>query len=226
VSRKRNDDAFPRLVVGLMFVAFGAILWFDHIGAIEARDYVEYWPLAAIVMGLAHLPHRKWLAAIIWIAVGIYFSMPLIGLRHVHFWRIIGLWPLIISAGGVALVLQAFRERTHETSFRAIAVMGGNGRKIGAQFKGGEAVAVMGGCSLDFTSSTIAGGEAILDVVAFWGGVELKVPRGWKVISKISLLLGGLSMKVDEAPVDAPRLILRGALIGGGLDVRHPKEND
>ena len=224
MSRKRRGDALPRLVVGLIVIAAGVIFWLDHLGTIDARDYLELWPLAAIVMGLAHLPHRKWVGAVIWIAIGIYFGMPLIGLRHLQFWRIIGLWPLMISAGGAMLVVQALRGAKRETSLRAVAVMAGNVRKIGAQFKGGEAVAVMGGCELDFSAATIAG-EAVLDVLAFWGGIIIRVPRSWDVVGHVTPILGGYEDKTETAPAGAPRLIVRGAVIGGGIDVRNPREN-
>src|SRR5213075_1970970 len=120
-------------------------------------------------------------------------------------------------------ILHAMRQGEH--SFSATAVMAGNVRKVGGQFKGGEAVAVMGGCDLDFTAAAI-NGEAVLDVLAFWGGIGVHVPRGWKVIRRVTALLGGYEDKTTAAPEGAPRLIIRGSAIMGGIDVRHPKENE
>ena len=220
----KKDPPLPRLIFGLAVLAAGVAFWLDRIGRIEARDYLEWWPLALIAVGLANLPHRRWFAAAFWTVVGTYWLLPLLGLPRLHFWRILGLWPLIISAGGAALVVQAWRGARHPSSLRAVAVMAGNVRKVGAQFKGGEALAVMGGVDLDFSSATIAG-EAIIEVLAFWGAIEIKVPRGWKIISEVTPILGGYDDKTDSAPDGAPRLIVRGAVIGAGIDVHHPKES-
>src|SRR5262245_37052132 len=103
--------------------------------------------------------------------------------------------------------------------------MAGNVRKVGAQFKGGEVVAVMGGCDVDLSAASIAG-EAVLDVLAFWGGIGIRVPRGWEVVDRVTPILGGFDDRSDDAPAGAPRLVLRGAVIGGGIDVRHPKESE
>lgn len=221
----KNDPPLPRLVFGLAVLAAGVIFWLDRIGYIrDARDYLQWWPLALIVLALTNLPYRRWFSAAFWTVVGTYFLLPLLGLPRFHIWRIIGLWPLIISAGGAALIVQALRSAHRPSSFRAVAVMGGNVRKVGAQFKGGEALAVMGGCDLDFSTSTIAG-EAIIDVLAFWGAIAIKVPRGWRVVDEVTPILGGYDNKTDGAPDGAPRLIVRGAVIGAGIEVSHPKES-
>jgi Cell wall-active antibiotics response 4TMS YvqF/Domain of unknown function (DUF5668) len=219
--RNENDPPLPRLIFGLAVAATGLIFWLDRLGRLDARDYLEWWPLAAVVMGLAYFVHRKWVGAAIWILIGTYFLLPMFGLPQLAFWRIIGVWPLLISAGGVLLVMQGLRAREH--SFSATAVMAGNVQKFGAQFRGGEAVAVMGGCTVDLSAASIAG-EAVVDVLTFWGGIEVVVPRGWEVISRLTLILGGLELKTDPAPANAPRLVLRGGAVMGGVDVRHPKE--
>jgi len=218
----RNDPPLPRLVFGLAIAAAGVIFWLDRLGRLDAGDYLRWWPLGALVMAAAHLLHRKWVGAAVWALFGIYFLMPLFGLRQLHFWRVIGLWPLMISAGGFMLVLHALRDR--DRSFAAMAVMAGNVQRIGAPFRAGEAVAVMGGCVVDLTAAAPTG-EAVLDVLTFWGGIEVIVPRGWRVISQMSMILGGLEMKVDPAADAAPRLLIRGSAIMGGVDVHHPKEN-
>jgi hypothetical protein len=219
----RRDPPLPRLVLGVAIVAAGAIFWLDNIGRIEARDYIEWWPLALIALGLAQLPYRKWIAAAWLLLVGTYFLLPVLGIPRFHLREILGLWPLLISVAGATLIMHALRHG--EYSFSALAVMAGNVRKVGAQFKGGEAVAVMGGCDLDFTAATIDG-EAVLDVLAFWGGIGVRVPRGWKVIWNVTALLGGYEDRTAAAPDGAPRLIIRGTAIMGGIDVRHPKESE
>ena len=222
-DRRRQDPALPRLVLGVAIVAAGAIFWLNNIGRIEARDYLEWWPLALIVLGLVQLPYRKWFAAAWWLLIGTFFLLPLLGISRAPLGYVVGLWPLLISAGGAMLVRQALRPQGPR-SFSAVAVMGGNVQRVGGTFSSGDAVAVMGGCELDFTAATITG-EATIDVLAFWGGVNVRVPRGWKVVNDAALVLGGLDMKLDPPAPDAPRLVIRGGAIMGGIEVRHPREN-
>jgi hypothetical protein len=129
------------------------------------------------------------------------------------------MWPLLISVAGVTLMIQAFKPPS-SVGFRALALMGGNERTIGSQeFRGGDAVAVMGGCEIDLSSARVVDG-AVIDILAFWGGVEVKVPSGVRVVNHIVPILGGIEDKTTPAGESAPRLILRGAAIMGGVGVR------
>jgi hypothetical protein len=217
-QRRRSE----RVVFGLLLLGAGVIFWLDQIGRINARDYLMWWPLAALAMGVGHLIDRRWIGALIWFLIGSYFLLPIAGIAQVQFWRVIGVWPLLISVAGVTLVVQALR-RTPDDSFHVIAVMAGNTPRIGSQhFRRGEAVAVMGGCEIDLSSARIVE-EAEIDVLAFWGGIEIFVPRGWQVIARVTPILAGFEDKTDAAPPNAPRLVVRGSAIMGGIEVRHPK---
>jgi hypothetical protein len=41
-------------------------------------------------------------------------------------------------------------------------------------------------------------GTAYLDVVAFWGGIEIKVPPTWTVDARVVALMGAFENKVDS----------------------------
>lgn len=221
--RYSPNAPWQRIVFGLTVLAVGIIYWLDRMGRIEAAHYLRWWPVAALAMGVAHLFERRWFGAAIWLIFAGYFFLPLVNIASPRIWYILAPWPLMITAGGIALMKQALRRRG-EPSFRAVAVMGGNVRKVGAKLETGEATAVMGACDIDLTSARIDG-EAVLDVLAFWGGIGIKVPRGWNVVSKVSPVLAGYDDKTDAASDEAPRLIIRGMAIMGGIEVRHPKES-
>ena len=57
--------------------------------------------------------------------------------------------------------------------------MGGVIRRSNSQtFEGADLTAVMGGCEIDLRQASMApGGEAVIDVFAFWGGIDVKVPE-------------------------------------------------
>jgi len=221
---RHHGNPWPRLVVGLTLLTAGVIFWLDRIGSIDAREYLVWWPLALIAMGLAHLARRYWAAAAVWLIVGTFFLLPVLGVTRVHIWQVIGMWPLLISVGGITLIVQAIRG-AGDPDFRAVAVMSGNVRKIGSQqFAGGDAIAVMGGCHIDLGAAQL-NGEAVIDVLAFWGGIDIRVPTGWKVVGQVAQILGGYEDRTSPAPDNAPRLVIRGSAIMGGVEVRNSAES-
>jgi hypothetical protein len=78
----------------------------------------------------------------------------------------------------------------------------------------------MGGCEIDLRNASIESGDAIIDVFAFWGGVEIRVPMDWTVIVDATPLLGGFDDKTR--PPETPskkRLVLKGYAIMGGVEI-------
>ena len=227
-NERRGENVWARLVWGCAILAAGIIGWLDHTGQINASDYFQWWPLVLIALGVAHLPQRQWISALVWIALGMLFLPQLPFLPDVSLGMLLGVWPLLISAGGVTLIRQALRPTVKDASnanaFHSVAVMGGVGRGVASNdFVGGDAVAVMGGCEINLGAARIAK-EAVIDVLAFWGGIEIHVPRGWRIENQVVAILGGFVDKTDgNVPASAPMLIIRGSAIMGGVEVRHPK---
>jgi hypothetical protein len=218
-------DLWMQLAWGALLLTVGILFWLDRIGRLDAGNYIEYWPVAVIVIGLAHLPQRRWFGAAVWIGIGALFLMRQMGLPTIAFWRLIGLWPLLISLGGVALIRQALRPKPPGTMFSAAAVMAGNVLHFGSQeFAGADLVAVMGGCDVDLSSAKASRGKIEIYALAFWGGIEIRVPRGWRVESHVAEILGGFEDKTSAAGENAPTLIVRGSAIMGGIEVKHSAE--
>jgi len=228
-DRKKRENPWTRLVWGLSILSVGVISWLDHLGQLNAADYLRWWPVVLIALGLAHLPRGQWFGALVGVLLGVLFLPSVPYLPYLRLSRILALWPLLISAGGVSLLMQAARpvpkDLRRGDAFHAFAMMGGTSRTVATTgLLGGDAVAVMGGCEINLSSAQIAS-EAFIDTLAFWGGIEIHVPRGWQIENRVALILGGLTDKTDhDVPPDAPRLIIRGTAIMGGIEVRHPKE--
>jgi hypothetical protein len=78
----------------------------------------------------------------------------------------------------------------------------------------------MGGVELDLRRVEVPAGIASVDVVAFWGGIEIKVPPGWMVDARVVPLGGVFDNKTDpEAAAGSPRLVIRGHAIMGAVVV-------
>jgi len=109
--------------------------------------------------------------------------------------------------------------------------MGGAARRSNSQaFEGADLTAIMGGCDIDLRDASIAPNtDAIIDVFAFWGGIDLKVPEDWVVVNRVIPLMGGVDDKTRTPIVpSAPqkRLIVRGIVIMGGIGIRNRTRRD
>jgi len=96
-------------------------------------------------------------------------------------------------------------------------------------FRGGDITAIMGGGQLDLRLATIPPGEeAVLDIVAVMGGVEILVPSGWEVSTPIFPFMGGIEDKrfpplpadPNAARKDSGHLVLRGLVMMGGVHIK------
>jgi hypothetical protein len=84
--------------------------------------------------------------------------------------------------------------------------------------------AIFGGATLDLREAHIDR-EASVDALALFGGVDVLVPRGWRVQVAGTPILGGLEDKTEgdgERQADAPLLKVNGTAIFGGVDVKSP----
>src|SRR5690606_22706050 len=78
-------------------------------------------------------------------------------------------------------------------------------------FSGGDLNAVMGGIKLDLRDTRMEGDRAILDVFAFWGGIEVHVPPDWVVTSKVTTIIGGfVDGRRPSQVIPSKTLIIRG----------------
>jgi predicted membrane protein len=103
----------------------------------------------------------------------------------------------------------------------ATAIMGGVERRNNSQdFRGGDATAIMGGCEIDLRAASITSPhEPVLEVFALWGGIEIRVPPDWTVVSKVSPMLGGYEDHTQPPKDESKRLVIRGTVVMGGIEV-------
>ena len=223
----------PRLVMGLFVLALGTLFLLDNLGLADARHAVRYlWPIGFMAMGVSVVLRRwggqGWPWGLAWIVAGVWLLGDNLGLVTLRFWDLF--WPLLLLALGASFVWRALvgprasascQAGTSDDVVSLFAMMAGNERKSSSQeFRGGDISAFMGGCSLDLRQARIADGEAILDTFAFWGGIEIKVPEDWEVVSKVVPIMAGYEDKTKpRVGVATHRLVIRGLAIMGGVEV-------
>ena len=234
----------PRLssqvIIGLMVIAVGVIFTLDNLGIIYAEDYLRYWPAGLLLIGAVKVWHARkdgqgWFSGLLFLGAGAYMLMNRITYIRIDP-RVI--FPLfLVFLGGFMVWRGVFGRRCSSRAgdglsrFSSLAVMGGVARRSNSpQFEGADLTAIMGGCDVDLRDASIAPNtEAVIDVFAFWGGIDLKVPEDWIVINRVIPLMGGVDDKT-RTPIasSAPqkRLIVRGIVIMGGIGIRNRSRRD
>jgi Cell wall-active antibiotics response 4TMS YvqF/Domain of unknown function (DUF5668) len=110
---------------------------------------------------------------------------------------------------------------SHST-MSAVAILGAVTRGNNSRsFRGANLVAIMGGLEIDLRNAAIDG-DAVIDVFAMWGGIEIRVPQDWIVSSQVVPLMGGVEDKTRPPQgATAHRLALRGAAFMGGIEIKN-----
>ena len=217
------------LILGLTIATAGVLFTLDNLEILRAREFVRYWPVALIAIGVAQLMQSDVTAArvrgTIWLVVGSILLSSQLGVWHV---RIRDYWPLLLVLAGGSLVWRAFNppdesRASGDRSASATAILGGFDRRVvTAAFRGADLTAFMGGGKLDLTDASLADGTAAIDVFTVMGGFEIVVPRTWRVIVEVTPIMGGCDDKTrDPADPSAPRLVIRGFIMMGGVDIKN-----
>ena len=84
----------------------------------------------------------------------------------------------------------------------------------------------MGGGKLDLRDATIASGQAVVKVFAVMGGFEILVPETWNVMVEATPFLGGVDDKTKVNTGIGSRLIIRGFVMMGGMDIKNWDKRD
>ena len=234
METRQNSFFAPRLVLGLGIILIGILFLLGNMDIIDPHDYLHYWPVIIMIIGIAYLiqcqqgPGRIWGVILTFIGA----AMLLDRLYFIHF-SLWDYWPLILVVVGIMMIVKASSHRHHLTSsdaetkdansfIKAVAIMGGFKRINNSQdFKGGELTAIMGGFELDLRDASIKG-EA---------GHRYFYNDGWYVDAYSGrlachhlmylLLWVDMMTKLVHPKESTKRLIIKGTTIMGGIEIKN-----
>jgi hypothetical protein len=214
-----------------MAIAVGVLFTLDNLEIIDARDYFQYWPTALVAVGVLKLYHASrggqgWIGGLIFLSIGAWMLIERIVYIRIDARELL---PLFLVFLGGYMVWRGFggkralRPTDGLSTFSAFAVMGGVSRRSNAPaFRGADITAIMGGCEIDLRQASIEPGtEAVIDLFAMWGGIELRVPADWTVVIRAVPIMGGVDDKSHPPAAADKRLIIRGLLLMGGAEVKN-----
>ena len=223
----------PRLILGAGITAIGILMLLGELGVFDAERILRFWPVLLILVGARVLQRGletgRWLGGALLMGLG---TLMLLNKLDVVDVSVRELWPLFIVFAGLGILMRGGRpskdrgdrkgdEITGER-FSEFAVLSGLSPQVSSSsFKGGEARAFMGGLEIDLRESDFDG-EAVVEVFAMMGGIEIRVPPNWTVNAEITPIMGGMEDKTQAAERDPnKKLTLRGLVLMGGIEVRN-----
>ena len=142
-------------------------------------------------------------------------------------------WAVVALVLALVFGVQAYQPRQAAATSglaQVTAVLGHGLQAPTSALAGGDLTAIMGNAELDLRQVPLPPGEElVVDVLAVMGRVTVRVPDHWTVDTRAMPVMGGTrdrrvrSFDAPDAPTSAPpspRLVLRGAVVMGGLLIR------
>ncbi|WP_422487089.1 LiaF transmembrane domain-containing protein [Gudongella sp. DL1XJH-153] len=237
-----------RYLLGIILIVVGAGFLMDQFGMVSFGELVStYWPSILILAGLLGLLDRNSssFGNIIVIAIGVIFQLNRLDMLDGDVFRYI--FPVILIFVGLNLLITKGGRREYheyhsdseytesskasekgnwaETSEdfmdRTVLMSGLDTINSSQNFKGARLTAIMGGIEIDLSGAKMAGDHCEIEATAIAGGIDITVPRTWKVEMRGTPILGGYSNRtgVVDDPL-APVLIVKGAAIMGGVEIK------
>lgn len=216
---------WARAFVGSVIVAAGLLWLADSADLVDAGEVVSnWWPVLLIAAGvLSYLSNRRqWLFPLILILAGIALLLQSTGVVDIADL----IFPALMILAGVLVIFGRGISGGNEVSIdeiRSFNIFSGSElASNSSSFRGGSVGAVFGGAEIDLRNASLAP-EALLDVFVMFGGLEIRVPEGWRVTTKGMPILGGVENNTGKSPLpdDAPTLLISMTVLFGGLEIRH-----
>jgi hypothetical protein len=216
---------WARAFFGIIVVLVGSILLLDNLDVLDAGEVVsDWWPLAIVAGGvLAFVANpRHWVMPLILVGGGTFVLLRTTGtidtVEVLLPAAVIVVGLLVLFGRGLGTQSATSDDRLNTFNLFSGSEMVSNS----SSFRGGRIGAIFGGAEIDLTNATLSP-DAGLDVFAAFGGVEITVPRGWRVDINGFPLFGGFENKTAKESLgeDAPRLRIDATVLFGGLEVKH-----
>ena len=227
-SGRRSRIALGPLLPGLVLTAVGLAFLLDNLELVDSWTILRFWPVILLVVGLRSLSGARdrgsAVSGTLLAAAGALLLLDSLNLIDVDLGD---LWPLILVAIGIRTLINVMSDsealsEVSESEEAAAAFLGAvERRNRSADFRGGSASAFMGGVNLDLTEADIAGERAVIHVFAMMGGLEIRVPEEWTVEVGVTSIMGGVEDKTRGPAATAKRLVLKGTVIMGGIEIRN-----
>lgn len=222
-----STKSFGRILFGLIIAAIGVGFLLDSLDVYNFSHTIkDWWPSLIVIVGILSWFNnpRQFLWPLGIAAAGVLLQLRQFDVVDFNVWGVI--WPAAIIIAGVSLMLQRSggskpKPINDDEVDVFVAFSGVEAQNQSDSFAGGKITALFGGATLDLRKSKIED-KASIDIFTAFGGVEIRVPEGWRVKTNGLPLFGGWDNKT-ETPKDkkAPVLHVQGTCLFGGFEIKN-----
>lgn len=232
---RSSHHGASRIVFGLGVIGIGLLALLDNLNVFGVPLLRTFWPLIFVWLGVTRLI-RPCHSGSGLLGVGLILLGGLLTARNLGYadFNLREWWPVFIILVGLSILARGlFPRHRRPAGFQSSTLEHGERVNIDASFsaisqrcdsrsfKGGRIASTFGGVELDLTQATIDGDEAQLEVSAHFSGIDLRVPREWLVVIEATSTFGGVEDKTVPPMTPGPRLVLRGEVMFGGVEVKN-----
>lgn len=218
-----------RFLIGLLLLVAGVLILLDVADYADGAEILRtWWPLAVIAFGLVSLigPARSVIGGTIVTLVGIVLLIATLDVIAVDPGELF--LPLVLIAVGLGILFIRAGHRAGgdpNNNVSGFAMFGGQDIVSRAdRFAGGSLTALFGGCTLDLRQAELHPEGAQIETFAAFGGIDVIVPRGWRVTVSGMPLFGAFEDNIDKSvPPEpgSPPIRVSGVVLFGGVEVKH-----
>jgi len=237
-NRFRVRSGLSGIVVGALIVAIGLVILLDNLGIVRVYDIWRFWPVILIGFGVSRVLESRAPGGQVWggimVLIGAAFLLDNLHILIFDFDVSHLIWPFAVIGFGLFMLLRAVDRKKYlegapaasipDSGAGSWAIFSSVKRKVDSQdFKGCEAMAVFGEVKIDLRKAGMTADQAVIDVNALFGGVDIRVPETWRVEIKGAGIFGAFEDKTVPPRVDpavkTPQLIITGTAVFGAAKV-------
>jgi len=223
------------ILLGLVLIIAGALALLDNLNIFSFRfNLGDWWPLILVALGVVHLWNNRTIfdfSGLFLILLGVVFLLAELGrICWSDVWR---WWPAVLILLGISIVFKRTpvplpgsarpAPASSEDSLRVNNILAGSDRRITSrEFKGGDIANILGGTEIDLLEARLAPGEWQLTVSTVLGGVDIRVPRDWRLEVQPTTMLGGVDDHTRQNPdATGGKLIIKASALLGGIEIKN-----
>lgn len=133
---------------------------------------------------------------------------------------------ILLIAFGIKLVLRGKDEKgsdfkvskstSSEDYMNEVNIFSAINKSVNSEnFKGGKITMIFSGGRIDLSKSKTTEKFINIEAISIFGGVDIIIPKGWKVSSQGTSIVGGFDIKVEDSEGESTLNIEGLALFGG-----------
>jgi predicted membrane protein len=232
----RNNDS--KITLGIVLILVGLFAFSGNLFGFPFHfsHYIFSMPGIMMIVGvIILLNHRDSTLGIIFVAIGGFWFLSRYSNFNIKHY-LYDYWPILLIAFGLFIIFDRRKstpvnignnnfDETDLDYIDDVSIFGGGNISVNSQnFKGGKVTVLLGGKNLDLHQANLAEGTNILETTAIFGGIEVILPRDWKVVVNVTSIFGGVDDKrvinVNQVYESNKVLVIKGAAIFGGCELK------